>query len=159
MFHINPVNKSHSLDTYNYVLTQITSIKSIGSFTNFSQISGQDLISISNITFDCLDKLSEVSVFIERKLSDVNLNELTLAQLAKMSDLDTQIYEQINLFNRITHDSALLAKDTAVGTMNQDVINYINFDIINKYKQIIFKIIMLLKKINVYVEILKPKIN
>jgi len=159
MFHINPIiNKPHCLDTYNFVSTQFASIKSIGSFTNFSQISGQDLITISNVTFDCLDKLSEVSSFIERKLTDVNLNELALGQIAKMSDLNNKLHEQIYLFNCITHDVALLAKDTAGGTMSQDVINYINFDIINKYKQIVFKILTLIKKINVYVELLKPKI-
>jgi len=159
MFHINPINKPHVLDTYNFVLTQFTSIKSIGSFTNFSQISGQDLMGICNITFDCLDKLSEVSVFIEKKLADTNLNELTLTQLAKISDLNTQLHEQIYLFNNITHDMAMLSKDTAGGQLNQDVINYINFDIITKYKLIIVRIFTLIKKINVYVEILKPKIN
>ena len=53
----------------------------------------------------------------------------------------------------------LLVKETVCGNQNQEVINYANFDLINKYKQIIYKIIGLIKRIGVYVEILKPKLN
>ena len=159
MFHINPVNKPHTLDTYNFVLTQFTSIKSNCSFTNFTQIPGQDLVSICNITFDCLDKLSQVSEFIEKKINDQNLNEITLKQLIKLDNLNVQLHEQIYEFNNITHDITLLVKDSANGNLNQEVISYINFNIVNKYKQIILKIFMIIKKINVYVELLKPKLS
>lgn len=159
MFQINQVNKPHTFDTYNVVFSQFTSIRSLGSFTNFSQIHGQELMSICNISFDCLDKLSEVSGFIERKLNDQSLNQATLSQLSKLEDLHEKLNKEIYQFVNITDDMKLFAQNTAQGNLNQDVINYIIFDLINKYKQIILKIFTLIKRINVYVELLKPKLN
>ncbi len=159
MFQINQVNKPHLFDTYNVVLTQFASIKSLGSFTNFSQIHGQELMSICNISFDCIDKLSEVSGFIERKLNDQSLNQATLSQLTKLEDLHEKLNKEIYQFVNITDDMKLFAQNTAHGNLNQEVINYIIFDLINKYKQIILKIFTLIKRINVYVELLKPKLN
>ncbi len=159
MFQINQVNKPHLFDTYNVVLTQFASIKSLGSFTNFSQIHGQELMSICNISFDCIDKLSEVSGFIERKLNDQSLNQATLSQLTKLEDLHEKLNKEIYQFVNITDDMKLFAQNTAQGNLNQEVINYIIFDLINKYKQIILKIFTLIKRINVYVELLKPKLN
>ncbi len=159
MFQINQVNKPHTFDTYNVVLSQFTSIRSLGSFTNFSQIHGQELMSICNISFDCIDKLSEVSGFIERKLNDQSLNQATLSQLIKLEDLHEKLNKEIYQFVNITDDMKLFAQNTAQGNLNQEVINYIIFDLINKYKQIIFKIFTLLKRIIVYVELLKPKLN
>jgi hypothetical protein len=159
MFQINHAQKSHSLDTYSFVLTKFNEIKSIDSFTNFSQIHGQDLITISNISFDCLDKLADVSGFIERKLNDSNLNETVLGQLNKLDNLNNLLHEQIYLFNNISHDITIVIKDITVQSHCQEVINYINFDLITKYKQIIFKIFNIIKKINIYVELLKPKLN
>ncbi len=159
MFQINQVNKPHTFDTYNVVLSQFTSIRSLGSFTNFSQIHGQELMSLCNITFDCLDKLSEVSGFIERKLNDQSLNQATLIQLTKLEDLHEKLNKEIYQFVNITDDMKIFAQNTVQGNLNQDVINYIIFDLINKYKQIILKIFTLIKRINVYVELLKPKLN
>ncbi len=159
MFQINQVNKPHLFDTYNVVLTQFASIKSLGSFTNFSQIHGQELMSICNISFDCIDKLSEVSGFIERKLNDQSLNQATLSQLTKLEDLHEKLNNEIYQFANITDDMKLFVQNTAQGNLNQEVINYIIFDLINKYKQIILKIFTLIKRINVYVELLKPKLN
>jgi len=158
MFQINHVQKSHSLDTYGFVITQFNSIKSTGSFVNFSQISGQDLISICNISFDCLDKLSEVSAFIERKQNDPNLNSITLTQLIKLEKLHEELHNQIYSFNEIVHDITTQVKEMATNNLNAEIINYINFNLVNKYKQIIYKIFNVIKKINVYVEILKPKL-
>ena len=158
MFQINHVQKSHSLDTYGFVITQFNSIKSTGSFVNFSQISGQDLISICNISFDCLDKLSEVSAFIERKQNDPNLNSITLTQLIKLEKLHEELHNQIYSFNEIVHDITTQVKEMATNNLNAEIINYINFNLVNKYKQIIYKIFNVIKKINFYVEILKPKL-
>lgn len=159
MFQINHVQNSHSLDTYNFVLTKFNEIRSIDIFTNFNQIQGQDLVTISNISFDCLDKLSNISGFIERKLNDSNLNETVLGQLNKLDNLNNLLHEQIYLFNHIYHDTTLLVKDITNQSHSQEVINYINFDLITKYKQIIYKIFSIIKKINIYVELLKPKLN
>ena len=159
MFQINQVNKPHTFDTYNHVLTQFTSIKSLGSFTNFSQIHGQELMSICSISFDCLDRLSEVSGFIERKLNDSSLNQITLTQLAKLEDLHVKLNAEIYSFVNITNDMKIFTQNTTAGNLNQEVINYLIFDLINKYKQIILKIFTLLKRIIVYVELLKPKLN
>ena len=104
-------------DICNYVINKklenkLNEIKLIDSFTNFSQIQGKDLIIICNISFDCLDKLSDVSCFIERKLNDSNLNETILGQLNKLDNVEShfglfyengtikeEIYNVINLSN------------------------------------------------------------
>lgn len=159
MFHINHIQKPHSLDIYGYIFTKFNEIKSIDSFINYSQIQGKDLITICNISFDCLDKLLEVTDFIEKKLNDSNLNEIIIGQLNKTNNLNNLLHEQIYLFNNIAHDITVLVKDNTEQMLNQEVLNYINFDLITKYKQIIYKIFSVIKKINIYVELLKPKLN
>ena len=106
-----------------------------------------------------MDKLLEVTDFIEKKLNDSNLNEIIIGQLNKTNNLNNLLHEQIYLFNNIAHDITVLVKDNTEQMLNQEVLNYINFDLITKYKQIIYKIFSVIKKINIYVELLKPKLN
>lgn len=158
MFQINYAQKPNILDTYTFILTKFNEIKSIDSFNNFNKLQGKDLIYICNISFECLDKLSDVSSFIEKKLNDSNLNDTILENLTKVEDLNNLLHEQIYLFNNITYDVTLIVKDEIAQTLHHEVINYINLNLIIKYKQIIYKIINLIKKINIYVELLKPKL-
>ena len=57
------VVKASPFDVYNTVQANFTSIKNLGCFTNYTAIPPNDLITISNITMDCIDKLSEMSIF------------------------------------------------------------------------------------------------
>ncbi len=158
MFQINHVQKPHCFDTYGHVLVQFNTIKLSGPFVNFTQISGPDLISICNTSFDCLDKLSEVSGFIEKKMFDSNLPAQVLTQLEKMENLHSQLIEQIYCFCQIVQDITTLTKELGNNCYSQEVLNYINFNIIHKYKQPIYKITDVIKKINSHVETLKPKL-
>jgi hypothetical protein len=155
---MNHMQKTHIFDTYGFVLTQFNTIKNSEHFINFCQISGQNIVSISNICFNCLDKLTDVSEFIEKKQIDVNLASGILSYLVQLKVLHEELIEQIYLFNGIVQDITLLAKDLSIQNINQEVLNYMNFNIIHKYKQIICKITNTIKKANVYVEVLKLKI-
>ena len=106
----------------------------------------------------CLDKLTEVSGFIEKKTNDTSLSTQVLEQLGKLQTIHELLFVEICNFNGISQDVSLLVKETIITNSNQDLINYISFDITNKYKQIIFKIFHLVKKANVYAELLKAKI-
>lgn len=158
MFVVNQIQKAHCFDIYTFVFSQYDKIKTTNSFNSFSQISGQELISISNSTTECLEKLSDVSVFIEKKMNDTNLNSILLSQLNRLDNLHNELLNEIYLFNQISNDVITVIKDVSTLNYTPDTINYLYFNIINKYKQIILKILNIIKKINVYVELLKLKL-
>lgn len=158
MFAVNQIQKAHCFDVYTFVFSQYDKIKTTNSFNNFSQISGQELIAISNTTMECLEKLSEVSVFIERKMNDTNLNYIIISQLNRLDNLHNDLLDEIYFFNQISNDVTILVKEISTLNYTPDTINYLYFNIINKYKQLIFKIFNIIKKINVYVELLKLKL-
>lgn len=156
---MNIVNKSHIFDTYLFIFNQFNTIKSINSFTTNGQIPGQDLILICNISLECLEKLSEVSELIEKKQNDLSLNLLTINHLDKLAMLHNNLFSEICSFNQIANDATNIAKEIVTLKLNTETINYLNFNLINKYKLIIFIILDVIKKINVYVELLKSKLN
>ena len=59
--------KTHCFDTYGFVLAQFNTLKQTGAFSTYAQISSQELVNICSVSLDCLDKLTEVSGFIEKK--------------------------------------------------------------------------------------------
>ena len=157
MFAVSQIHKSHCFDIYTFVFSQYSKIKTTKSFTSFSQISSEELILISNTTMECLEKLSEVSAFIERKINDTALNSIIISQLNKLDNFHNNLLDEIYSFNQISNDVTILIKEISTLNYTPDTINYLYFNIINKYKQLLLKIFNSIIKINVYLELLKSK--
>lgn len=146
-------------EVYNFIEKQFTNIKSHNSFMNYTNISPTDLVSISNITLECVEKLGSVSPFLIKKMNDSSISLLTIEKLTKLFEIHNELLHYLYAFNRISEDIYNNLKDMNQITFTQELLNYMYYDIINRYKLIILKIIDSIKRINIYVELVKNKIN
>ncbi len=150
--------KQNPFEIYNIVLANITNIKNVSSFSNFTVIPATELITISNTIMDCVDKLCDISVLYINKINNQTLPNGTIEQLKSMSLLHEKLLEQFYSFNKISSDITEGFKESYTKTLNQEIINYIFYDIANRYRMIILQIIESLKKLNSFVELVKNKI-
>ncbi len=153
------VAKPTPFDVYNHIQSQFISIKNLNAFTTYTAIPANDLITISNITMDCVERLGDVSALYIKKTHDSNISVVTVDQLQKMHQTHNELISTIKKFNLISSDITNSMKDIYQNNFSQDAINYMYWDIINRYKLLIFEIIDTIKKLNVYVELVKNKIN
>lgn len=159
MFSSSSVVKPNPFEHYNTTLGQFQNIKNIPSFTNYTIILPADLLTISNITNDCIDKLSEISILYIKKQYDSTISVSTIEKLKIMYELHNELLGFIYNFNKISSDVVDGLKDVSQYNMNQELVNYIYYDIINRYKLIILKICETIKRLNVFVGLVKDKIN
>ena len=155
---ISTIGKTNYFDVYNYIQTQFTSIKNLNAFKTFTVIPTNDLITISNILMDCVERLGDISAFYIKKTNDQNISVATVDQLQKMYQIHNELIILISKFTLISSDILNSMKDIYQNNFGQDTINYIYWDIINRYKLLIFEIIDCIKKLNVYVELIKNKL-
>ena len=159
MFSTSAAAKVHSFDIYTTIQAQLQTIKNLQAFTNFTQLSPNELITISNTTLDCVEKLGEVSSFFIKKLNDTTLSTTTVDKLFKMFEEHNDLLKLIYKFNLISSDISNNYKDIFANNMNQDIINFVFYDIINRNKLIILQIFESIKKLNVYSSLLKDKLS
>lgn len=141
-------------DTYNIVQTHFNNMRTLQIFTTLTFISN-DLVTINNIILECTDKLSEQSVFYIKKLTDDTLPLSSIEHYKNMYSLHLELLDKIKEFNYISTDVANVLKTAASITMNQDAINFLFYEAINKYRLLNCNIIDCLKRINVYTTIKK----
>jgi len=159
MFSCNSNVKENPFNIYDYVHTQFISIKNLNSFQMYTIITSNELLIMSNIISDCVDQLGNVSSFYISKTNDSKISVHTVDQLQKMYQMHNDLIENINKFSLISFDITNNIKEINKNNFNQEIINYIYFDIMNRYKLVLLKILELLKKLNVYVDIVKSEIN
>jgi hypothetical protein len=152
------VAKPCPFDTYNTINTQFTSIKNLQSFINYTIIPANDLIVISNIIIDSLDKLSELSVFYIKKCNDSTISISTIDKLQKMNEIHNDLLKQIYRFNEISIDVTNGCKDIIHYNSSQDLANYINYNIVNRNKLVLMQIFDSIKKLNSYAVLVKDKL-
>ena len=141
-------------DTYNIVQTHFSNMRTLQIFALFTPESN-DIVTINNIILDCVDKLSDQSVFYIKKLTDDTLSSPSIEHYKNMYSLHLELLDKIKEFNYISTDVANVLKTTASVTMNQDAINFLFYEAINKYRLLNCNIIDCLKRINVYTTIKK----
>jgi hypothetical protein len=161
MFANSIIIKTNPFDVYNHIQTQFISIKNLNAFTSYTVIPANDLTTISNVVMDCVERLGDVSALYIKKINDSNISVITIDQLQKMHQTHNELIATIKKFNLISSDITNNTKYIIQNNFNQDsiIINYIYWDIINRYKLLIFEIIDSIKKINVYVELVKDNLN
>lgn len=151
-------SKVNHFDVYNYVQEQFTSIKNLGSFVNYTSILPADLITISNITFECVDKLGDLSAIYVKKINDSCISVSTSEKLQRMYDVHNELLGYIYKFNLISSNISDRFTEISANNLNQEAIGFINYDIINRHTLTIHMILDSIKKLNVYVAIMKDKI-
>lgn len=158
MFSSNSVKVS-PFEIYNHVQTQFTSIKTLNSFQTYTIISSNDLITISNIVSDCVHQLGDISALYISKINDSNISVHTVDQLQKMYLLHNELIDNINKFGLISMDISNNVKEINKFNLTQDTIYYIYWDICNRYKLVILQILESIKKLFIYVDLVKNNIN
>jgi hypothetical protein len=158
MFSTNTV-KVNPFEIYNTIQTNFTSIKNLTCFVNYTMIPPTDLITISNVTLDCVDKLGEMSVLFVKKINDSSISVSTIEKLQRMKEIHDEMINHINKFNLISSNISDRYTEICANNLNQDAINYIYYDIVNRHKLILYQIFDCIKRINVYVTLVKDKIN
>jgi hypothetical protein len=158
MFACSSVKVNH-FEYYNYVENQFISIKNQNSFQNYTIISSNDLIIISNIITECVENLGNLSAFYVSKINNSKLSVHTVDQLQKMLQLHDDLINNINKFGSISLDITSNLKEIHKNNFSQDIINYIYWDIISRHKLIVIKILEIIRKLLVYVDLVKNEIN
>ncbi len=156
---ISTIIKTNPFDVYNHIQTQFITIKNLNAFALYRAIPDNELITISNTVMDCVERLGDVSALYIKKINDSSISVLTIDQLQKMQQIHNDLIATIKKFNLISSDITNNTKDIFQYNFNPEAMNYINWDIINRYKLLIYEIIDSIKKINVYVELVKNNLN
>lgn len=151
--------KVNPFDYYNCVETQFISIKNLNSFQNYTMISSNDLITISNIVTNCVENLGDISALYISKINNSKISVHTVDQLQKMLLLHDDLIDNINKFSSISLDITNNIKEIHKNSFTQEIVNYIYWDIISRNKLIVIKVLETLKKLSVYVDLVKNEIN
>jgi len=146
-------------DYYNHVETQFISIKNLSSFQNYTIISSNDLIIMSNIINNCVENLGDISALYVSKINNSKISVHTVDQLQKMLLLHDDLIDNITKFSSISLDITNNLKEINKNNFNQEIINYIYWDIISRHKLIVIKVLETIKKLLVYVDLVKNEIN
>jgi hypothetical protein len=153
------VVKPNPFDVYSTVNEHFKSIKNLNAFVNYTVIAPADLITISNITFECVDKLGDLSAFYIKKINDSSISVSTADKLQRMYDVHNELLAYIYKFNLISANISDRFSEILTNNLNQDAVNFIYYDIINRHKLLIHQIFDSIKKLNIYVGIVKDKLN
>jgi len=151
--------KVNPFDYYNHVETQFISIKNLSSFQNYTIISSNDLIIMSNIINNCVENLGDISALYVSKINNSKISVHTVDQLQKMLLLHDDLIDNITKFSSISLDITNNLKEIHKNNFNQEIINYIYWDIISRHKLIVVKVLETIKKLLVYVDLVKNEIN
>jgi len=69
------------------------------------------------------------------------------------------LIDSINKFSSISLDITNNIKEIHKNSFTQEIVNYIYWDIISRHKLIVVKILEILKKLMVYIDLVKNEIN
>ncbi len=152
------ISKPNPFDVYPHIATQYTNIKGLSSFTNYTQLSPTDLITITNINLDIMERMSDVSAFFIKKLTDPSISTSVNDKLVRMFELHNDLLKLIIQFNSISTETANAIQDISTHQYSQDVVGYTYYDVVNRHKMMIMMMMDCIKKLNIYNSILKDKL-
>jgi hypothetical protein len=144
------IQSNHFAD-YQSVLNNFNQIKNATFFINYTNLSNNDLIVISNIIFDSIDKLDLMSLHFIKKNRE-KLSESLVKKFEKMEREHLLLIEKIGEFNNIVEAFTIFNK--TANTQN----NFTCVHIISKYKFVLYQIIGTIKRLIAYADILKERL-
>lgn len=151
----NTILPANEFDIYNHIQTQFTNIKGLQSFTNLTGIIFTDFTIIHNVSHECVDKLGDMSLVYIKKINDEMTSNTNIEKLKTMYDIHNHMIDKIVKFNNLTNELSDNLKYTASTTLTADSSKFTFEEIFNRYKLIITTILSDIKKINLYVTMLK----
>jgi hypothetical protein len=155
IYNLNVNNNPNPQDIYNYIYQQFITIKNSNSFNTYTLIPPSDLILISNIIMECVDKMGDLSSLYINKLNNSQISNINISHLNKIITLHDELFKQIYNFNNISCDILNGLKEINDKKFNQDTIYCVYYDIINRYKLIIYQIFNLIKSLITHIILIK----
>lgn len=150
-----PIVKLSQYDTYNQIMTSVNSLKALPSIQNNLFIPPAELQTICVTCQDGINKLSDITTLITKKIIDVNISENNknifkileiehnklIEMLIKLCLITDEIVENVRIYNELY----------------PDIIVYCNFNIVNKIKIQTLQINDCIKKIIPLTDVVRDK--
>lgn len=153
--------KAPPFDAYSYVLQHIQTIPSLESFKNYTILQPPELLTISELLYASITKLTDVSEFFVRKTNDVSVSTAVCERLQKMEKLHHELLHLLYTFSNFTQEYSRKQHslvEIAAHPLKDEVAGYAYFDLVHRYRIQIAHISELIRRLNTYALILKDKL-
>ena len=144
----------NDIDVYNYVSTQLTTMKTLKSFSSLTEINVSELLTINNVVNDCIEKLSDLPSFYYKKIND---NTTCASNIEKYKTIMTSydiIVEKLISFTNISNEYSMNIKCVSSLNLGAEQAKFTFEEIFCRYKIKLTSIMRDLKKINTIIMLL-----
>lgn len=155
MFASAVVPVQNDLDTYNFIQTQLNTIKSVKSFTTLTEINLGEFTTISNLSNEILERLNDMTLFYIKKLNDETISAYNIDKYKIMYTIHDSIIEKLIAFNDISNEYSGNLKHVSSLNLPADQAKFTFEEIFNRYKLKLVSIITDIKKIHTFASLLK----
>jgi hypothetical protein len=145
----------NDLDTYNFIQTQLNTIKSVKSFTTLTEINPSEFTTISNLSNEILERLSDLSLFYIKKINDETISAYNIDKYKIMYNIHNEMIEKLLDFNDISNEYSGNLKHISSLNLPADQAKFTFEEIFNRYKLKLVSIITDIKKIHTLASLLK----
>lgn len=153
--------KSPPFEAYSYVLQHIQTVPALESFKNYTILQPSELVTISELLYACISKLTDVSEFFIRKTNDVSVSTAVCERLQKMEKLHHELLHLLYTFSNFTQEYSQKQhnlSEIAASPLKDEVFGYAYFDLAHRHRIQIARITELIRRLNTYALILKDKV-
>ncbi len=155
---ISSYQKPSVFDVYNQIMNTFQTIGSTASFSQYTPLQPQEMMTISEHISNSITQLGTLSEFFIKKTNDSSVSVSLCERLQRMFTLHNELLSLIYKFSEITGDMAQNVKEIAEKNFPENITVYIYFSMIYKYRMILLQIFESLRRIGAYVTILKDKL-
>lgn len=153
--------KSPPFEAYSYVLQHIQTIPSLESFKNYTILQPSELVTISELLYASISKLTDVSEFFVRKTNDVSVSTAVCERLQKMEKLHHELLQLLYTFSNFTQEYSRKQQslyEITASPSKEEVVGYAYFDLAHRHRIQIAHISEVIRRLNTYALILKDKV-
>lgn len=145
----------NDLDVYNFIQTQLNTIKSLKSFTTLTEINLGEFTTISNLSNEILERLNDMTLFYIKKLNDETISAYNIDKYKIMYTIHDNIIEKLIAFNDISNEYSGNLKHVSSLNLPAEQAKFTFEEIFNRYKLKLGSIITDIKKIHTFASLLK----
>ena len=135
-------------ELYNYVSTQLNTIKALKSFTGLTEINVNELITINNMICDCVEKLSDMPSIYIKKINDNIICASNIEKYKTIISVHDMIVEKLVSFTDISNEYSMNLKSVSSLNLGADQAKFTFEEIFCRYKTKLGSIMTDLKKVN-----------
>ncbi len=145
----------NDLDVYNFIQTQLNTIKGLKSFTTLTEINLGEFTTISNLSNEILERMNDLTLFYIKKLNDETISAYNIDKYKIMYSIHDNMIEKLIAFNDISNEYSGNLKHISSLNLPADQAKFTFEEIFNRYKLKLVSIITDIKKIHTLASLLK----